>query len=180
MTISPVSGFMPWRERPHAANGPPAAPAQPLGYLTCLPGSPPPAPQPGFLRRMGQHLAAVRLRLDNLFIKQRIADRRERCVSRLKGALTREHSGWLGGVRGRAGDEIPGYTTSDLSGSPVSPHRGAGSGGALAMATVATTRSDYPLISSGSRYWSGSSSKASGESSCSRTSLISRKIRPGG
>ena len=50
--------------------------------------------RPDFPCRVGQHLAAVRLRLDNLFIKQRNADRRERCVSWMKGALTRGRSGW--------------------------------------------------------------------------------------
>ena len=53
-------------------------------------------PGPDFLCRVGQHLAAVRLRLDNLFIKQSNADRRERCVSWMKGALTRGRSGWWG------------------------------------------------------------------------------------
>src|ERR1700730_11220413 len=40
----------------------------------------------GFWGRMGQYLAAVRLRLDNLFIKQSISDRHEPCVFRTKGA----------------------------------------------------------------------------------------------
>jgi hypothetical protein len=61
------------------------------------------------LCRVGQQLAAVRLRLDNLFIKQSDPDRPQRCVRWMKGTLTRgdvklvsaARSGGLGFLLGR-------------------------------------------------------------------------------
>jgi hypothetical protein len=182
---------MPWRERSHAANGPPAVFR--LSLLVTLRvrllllrwsgAAPQKGLQPGFLCRMGQHLAAVRLRLDNLFIKQGIADRRERCVLWMKGALTRRRSGWSGAClsseRGR-GWSNPGFATLEQGESPVSPCCGLARTAPSGWLWRRATRSDYSPFSSGSRYWSGSRSRAPSVPSCSRTSLISRKTRPGG
>ena len=161
-------------------------------------------PGPDFRCRVGQHLAAVRLRLDHIFIKQSNADRRERCVSWTKGALTRGRSGWWGlgsGLlrgraspsRGRCRSEVQ---ASALPASPDGARRFTASrlrrGGLscpvylrlqpCAAAVSSAERYDhfYSPGSSGSRYWSGSRSRASAAPSCSRTSLISRKTRPAG
>src|SRR3954463_10242789 len=53
-------------------------------------GSPPLAA----LRRMGQQLAAVRLRLDNLFIKQSIIGRPEPYAAETKGAMSVTCGNW--------------------------------------------------------------------------------------
>src|ERR1700740_2200517 len=62
------------------------------------------SPAAHFPCRAGQHLAAVRLRLDNLFIKQSTVDLRELCVSWMKGAL-RERGCRGCGACGRRGAE---------------------------------------------------------------------------